>query len=70
MQWRPMVKRRFVGDFMASKPKAPRQDDYPPSQATKRRDDALRAALSMPPRPFSPAAKEPKKTTRPRKSAQ
>ena len=25
-----------------------RPDDYPPSEATKRRDSALRAALSMP----------------------
>jgi hypothetical protein len=32
-----------------AKTKAPRPDDYLPSEATKRRDAALRAALTMPP---------------------
>jgi hypothetical protein len=52
-----------------AKTKAPRHDDYPPSQATQRRDDALRAALNMGPIPHrvSPISKRIKTTSRPKK---
>jgi len=42
-------------------------DDYPPSQATKRRDAALRAALSM---PAIPHANPNKKKAKPSKRQQ
>jgi hypothetical protein len=32
-----------------AKTKSPRPDDYPPSEAMKRREDSLRSALSKPP---------------------
>jgi hypothetical protein len=43
----------------------PRGDDYPPSEATRRRDAALAQALSMPPNPH---ASPKKKKAKPRKA--
>lgn len=41
------------------------KDEYPPSQATKRRDDALRAALSMGPKSHAELSPKKKKAKRP-----
>lgn len=46
-----------------AKTKTPRHGDYSRSVATKRRDDALRAALSMPANPHA----RPKQKARPSK---
>jgi len=45
----------------------PRPDDYPPSEATKRRDAALRAALSMPAIPHAESSPKAKKKVAPKR---
>ncbi len=45
----------------------PRPDDYPPSEAARRRDAALRAALSMPSIPHAESSPKKKKAAPKRK---
>jgi hypothetical protein len=59
----------FMGCIAASSPddtSRPPKDDYPPSEATQRRDAALRAVLSMPRTPHTESSLKAKSKTKPR----